>query len=154
MNQKRGLLFYIAIAAFIGIVIFPFLWVLLASLKAPLYLYGEYAFSIKVPEYTLQNYISVFTNHPFGRYLLNSFTVGVLTMFLSISIAAFASYAVARLYFLKTFFSAFCSPYPCCRKSPHCRRCFCLCNPSVCATRTPGWSFPIQPMPCRLRYGT
>ncbi|MFD1775572.1 carbohydrate ABC transporter permease [Paenibacillus rhizophilus] len=105
MNQKTGLLLYIAIAAFIGIVIFPFLWILLASLKAPLYLYGEYAFSIKVPEYTLQNYISVFTNHPFGRYLLNSFTVGVLTMFLSISIAAFASYAVARLYFFgKTFF--------------------------------------------------
>ncbi|WP_051503515.1 carbohydrate ABC transporter permease [Paenibacillus forsythiae] len=86
-------------------IIFPFLWVLLASLKAPLYLYGEYAFSIKVPAYTLENYISVFTNHPFGRYLLNSFAVGVLTMFLSISVAAFASYAVARLHFFgKTFF--------------------------------------------------
>lgn len=105
MRQKAGLLFYIAIIGFIGIVIFPFLWVLLASLKAPLYLYGEYAFSIKVPAYTLENYISVFTNHPFGRYLLNSFVVGVLTMFVSISIAAFASYAVARLHFLgKTFF--------------------------------------------------
>ncbi|AKG33831.1 carbohydrate ABC transporter permease [Paenibacillus durus] len=105
MRPKPGLLFYIAIVAFIGIVIFPFLWVLLASLKAPLYLYGEYAFSIKVPAYTLENYISVFTNHPFGRYLLNSFVVGVLTMLLSISIAAFASYAVARLHFFgKTFF--------------------------------------------------
>ncbi|AHV96356.1 carbohydrate ABC transporter permease [Paenibacillus sabinae] len=105
MRQKAGLLFYIAIIVFIGIIIFPFLWVLLASLKAPLYLYGEYAFSIKVPAYTLENYISVFTNHPFGRYLLNSFVVGVLTMFVSISIAAFASYAVARLHFLgKTFF--------------------------------------------------
>ncbi|NJJ39591.1 carbohydrate ABC transporter permease [Paenibacillus apii] len=105
MRQKAGLLFYIAIIVFIGIVIFPFLWVLLASLKAPLYLYGEYAFSIKVPAYTLENYISVFTNHPFGRYLLNSFVVGVLTMFVSISIAAFASYAVARLHFFgKTFF--------------------------------------------------
>lgn len=105
MNHKAGPLFYTAVILFIGIVIFPFLWILLASLKAPLYLYGEYAFSIKVPQYTLANYAAVFTNHPFGRYLLNSFVVGMLTMFGSIAIASFASYAVARLYFFgKTFF--------------------------------------------------
>ncbi|AJY77720.1 carbohydrate ABC transporter permease [Paenibacillus beijingensis] len=99
MSKKAGPLFYGATAAFVLTVMFPFLWVLLASVKSPSYLYGRYAFSVIVPGYTLDNYLSVFQNHPFGGYLLNSLTVGVMTMAVAIVVASFASYAIARLHF-------------------------------------------------------
>jgi len=99
MNRQAGYSFYAATAIFVAAVMFPFVWIFLASVKAPAYLYGRYAFDVVVPEYTLDNYVSVFANHPFGRYLLNSFAVGLLTMTVTLGIASFASYAIARLHF-------------------------------------------------------
>ncbi len=78
---------------------FPFFWVFLASVKETEYLYGPHAFDVIVPGYTLDNYVSVFVNHPFGRYLLNSLTVAGLTMLYSLFVASFAAYAIARLQF-------------------------------------------------------
>jgi multiple sugar transport system permease protein len=99
MNRQAGHSFYAATAIFVAAVMFPFVWIFLASVKAPAYLYGRYAFDVVVPKYTLDNYVSVFANHPFGRYLLNSFAVGLLTMAVTLGIASFASYAIARLHF-------------------------------------------------------
>ncbi|WP_027091835.1 carbohydrate ABC transporter permease [Cohnella thermotolerans] len=105
MNKRAGPAFYAVVAVFVLIVLFPFFWVFLASVKAPAYLYGDYAFDVIVPKYTIDQYVSVFTNHPFGRYLLNSFAVGLLTMGVSLVVASFASYAIARLHFWgKSFF--------------------------------------------------
>ncbi|MED4599952.1 carbohydrate ABC transporter permease [Paenibacillus validus] len=105
MAKKSGLLFYVGITIFIAAVMFPFFWVFLASVKETEYLYGPHAFDVIVPGYTLDNYVSVFVNHPFGRYLLNSLTVAGLTMLYSLFVASFAAYAIARLQFFgKTFF--------------------------------------------------
>lgn len=105
MAKKSGLLFYVGITIFIAAVMFPFFWVFLASVKENEYLYGPHAFDVIVPGYTLDNYVSVFVNHPFGRYLLNSLTVAGLTMLYSLFVASFAAYAIARLQFFgKTFF--------------------------------------------------
>lgn len=92
-------LFYTGISVFVLAVLFPFLWVFLASIKGAGYLYGQYAFKLLVPEYSLENYVRVFANHPFGRYLLNSLIVATLTMLFSVAVASFAAYAVARLHF-------------------------------------------------------
>ncbi|MDF2934828.1 MAG: transporter permease [Paenibacillaceae bacterium] len=92
-------LFYAGVAVFVLSVLFPFLWVFLASVKGAGYLYGQYAFKLLVPAYSLENYVRVFAHHPFGRYLLNSLIVAAMTMLFSVAVASFAAYAVARLHF-------------------------------------------------------
>lgn len=105
MNKKPNALLYAGISIFSVLVLFPFFWVFLASVKPRSYLYGEHAFHIWVPAYTIENYILVFANHPFGRFLWNSIAVASLTTAVSLIFASLAAYAVARLYFLgKSFF--------------------------------------------------
>ncbi|WP_240420142.1 carbohydrate ABC transporter permease [Paenibacillus periandrae] len=99
MVKKAGFLFYLGVTVFVGAAMFPFMWIFLASIKQTAYLYGTYAFDIFVPGYTWDNYVRVFVNHPFGRYLINSFSIAGLTMIYSLIVASFAAYAIARLHF-------------------------------------------------------
>jgi multiple sugar transport system permease protein len=99
MTKKAGPLFYVFLVAFLFVVMFPFLWQLIASLKPPSELFGENAFNAIIQNPTLDNYQRVFTQRPFGTYLWNSFVVATLTTVFSIAIATFASYAIAWLNF-------------------------------------------------------
>nr|WP_279664558.1 carbohydrate ABC transporter permease [Ectobacillus ponti] len=78
---------------------FPFLWILLASVKPATELFGETAFNWFAKNPTTASYVSVFTNYPFGRYLWNSTVVAFITTVYSVFVAAFAAYAIARLDF-------------------------------------------------------
>jgi multiple sugar transport system permease protein len=97
-------MFYIGLFVFVFIVMFPFLWVLISSLKPVSELFGVEAFIPYTSEPTFENYMSVFVNHPFGTYLKNSFIVSAATTIYTVFIASFAAYAIARLHFKgKTF---------------------------------------------------
>lgn len=98
MEQKAGRLFYVFLTGFISIVLFPFLWIFLASIKPQSHLYGEYAFKL-ITTPTLAHYKSVFLNHPFENFIWNSFAVAGLTTIYSVIIASFSAYAIARLHF-------------------------------------------------------
>jgi multiple sugar transport system permease protein len=99
MKKQAGPLFYVFLAGFLFVVMFPFLWQLLASLKPPSELFGENAFRVIIQNPTLENYKRVFTQRPFGTYLWNSTVVATLTTLYSIIIASFAAYAIAWLNF-------------------------------------------------------
>ena len=99
MQKKAGPLFYVFLVAFMIVVLFPFAWQFIASLKPPGELFGDNAFNPIVQNPTLENYESVFTQRPFGRYLLNSLIVASLTTVYAIVISTFASYAIAWLNF-------------------------------------------------------
>jgi multiple sugar transport system permease protein len=99
MKQKPGFLFYLMIAGFLFIILFPFLWQLITSLKPPGELFGDHAFRPFIDHPTLENYKRVFTQRPFHLYLWNSFVVASLTTVYCIVIASFAAYAIARLHF-------------------------------------------------------
>lgn len=136
---------------------FPFFWVFLASVKETEYLYGPHAFDVIVPGYTLDNYVSVFVNHPFGRYLLNSLTVAGLTMLYSLFVASFAAYAIARLQFFsekRSFFWVCCWRFPCFRRSLRFPRFSCSCRLPGCATRIWDLLFRIRLLRFRYRSGT
>ena len=47
--------------------------------------------------FTFGNYVSVFSENPFGRFLLNSAVVSVAATLLCVLFAAFAGYALGRL---------------------------------------------------------
>ena len=81
------------------IVLFPFYWMVLTSLKS----YGAYN-SEYIPRFftlspTLQNYADAFTTVPLGRYLLNTLLFTVGTTALMLIVITLAAFAFARLRF-------------------------------------------------------
>ncbi|GKU83099.1 carbohydrate ABC transporter permease [Niallia sp. NCCP-28] len=104
MQKKAGFLFYLFLFVFVFVVMFPFLWMLITSIKPMTELFGDSSFTPYTQNPTFQNFISVFVNYPFLRYLWNSFVVSSITTIYTVFIASFAAYAIARLQFKgKTF---------------------------------------------------
>lgn len=99
MNKKAGIGFYIFLVIFVFVIMFPFLWILLSSVKPLSELFGREAFSWFTSNPTIQSYISVFTIRPFHLYLWNSLVVATITTLYTVFVAAFAAYAIARLRF-------------------------------------------------------
>jgi putative chitobiose transport system permease protein len=90
---------YFLLAAIAVVMLFPLLWLLSTSLKSP----TENIFSFPpqlIPETpTLQNFVTVWQNHPFGRYLFNSTLIAVLTVAFNLLFCSLAAYPLARLDF-------------------------------------------------------
>ncbi|WP_347548985.1 carbohydrate ABC transporter permease [Pseudalkalibacillus hwajinpoensis] len=99
MNKKAGPMFYVFLVVFVFIVMFPFLWMLASSIKPLSELFGKEAFNPFTSNPTLQNYVSVFVDYPFMRYLWNSTVVATITTVYTVLVASFAAYAIARLNF-------------------------------------------------------
>lgn len=82
-----------------AVVLFPFYWMVLTSIKS----YGSYN-SEHVPSFftlspTLQNYMDAFTTVPLGNYLLNTLLFTVITTALMLAVIILAAFAFARLDF-------------------------------------------------------
>ncbi|WHY66129.1 carbohydrate ABC transporter permease [Neobacillus sp. SuZ13] len=104
MQKKASPFFYVFLVIFVFVVMFPFLWMLISSVKPATELFGERAFTPYTTHPTWKNYISVFAEHPFLRYLWNSTVVASVTTVYTVTVASFAAYAIARLQFKgKTF---------------------------------------------------
>ncbi len=76
--------------------LFPALWLLLTSFKTSGEL-RQLPITYWPENFTFQNYVSVFSENPFGRFLLNSAVVSVAATLLCVLFAAFAGYALGRL---------------------------------------------------------
>ena len=90
---------YFLLAVWAVIVLFPFYWMLLTSLKS----YSAYN-AESIPKFftlspTLQNYADAFTAVPLGRYLLNTTIFTVVTTALMLAVITLAAVAFARLDF-------------------------------------------------------
>lgn len=75
---------------------FPALWILLTSLKTEAELVSK-PITYWPSQPTLQNYVQAFTDQPLLLYLANSAIVATLATVVSLVVAAFAAYAIARL---------------------------------------------------------
>ncbi len=81
------------------ITIFPFLWMLLTSLKGP-----ADAITSVPPQFipanpTLDNYAKVWSQLPIARFFLNSITVSLALTGLNVLVAALAAYPLAKMRF-------------------------------------------------------
>lgn len=90
---------YILLAFWAVVVLFPFYWMVLTSLKS----YGAYN-SEYIPKFftlspTLQNYMDAFTAVPLGKYFLNTIIFTVATTALMMIVITLAAFAFARLEF-------------------------------------------------------
>ena len=90
--------FYLFVIIFVVLLLLPFIWQFLTSVKPlneiaempakwiPSHIHGDF-------------YENVFTKHPFARYMLNSLIVATTATLLSLLVGASAAYALSRLHF-------------------------------------------------------
>lgn len=97
MKKKAGVGFYVFLAIFILIIVFPFYYELITSLKTQDDIFGS--FRLWPQKITFLSYEQVFSERPFGAFLWHSFVISGLTTLFAIVIASFTAYAVARLKF-------------------------------------------------------
>lgn len=101
-SRKAGLrkaLTYLGLSIWAVVVLFPFYWMVLTSLKS----YGAYN-SEHTPQFftlspTLENYREAFTAVPLGGYLLNTLIFSLITTAAMVVVSTLAAYAFARLEF-------------------------------------------------------
>jgi raffinose/stachyose/melibiose transport system permease protein len=90
---------YIFIAFFLVIQLFPLIWVLSASLQTPETLAAGPSNRLIPESFYLGNYIRAFSTSPLLRYVFNSTVVAVLTIGITVVLAAPAAYAIEKLRF-------------------------------------------------------
>ena len=76
------------------IVLFPFYWMVLTSLKSYSAYNSEYIPKFYTLSPTFQNYANVFTEVPLGRYQLNTLIFTVLTTAVMVVVAVLAAFAL------------------------------------------------------------
>lgn len=95
--QKTVIYFFLTVWALI--VLFPFYWMVLTSVKSYSAYNAEHVPAFFTLSPTLQNYVDAFTTVPLMGYLLNTLIFTVITTFLMVIVSVLAAYAFARLEF-------------------------------------------------------
>ena len=90
---------YLFLALWAILVLFPFYWMVLTSIKS----YGAYN-SEYIPRFftlnpTMENYAEAFTAVPLGRYFLNTVIFTLATTALMLVVTVLAAFAFSRLEF-------------------------------------------------------
>ena len=97
-NIRNGVIYFF-LCLWALIVLFPFYWMVLTSVKS----YGSYNAEY-IPKFftlspTLQNYVDAFTTVSLGRYLWNTLFFTVVTTAIMLVVITLAAFAFARLNF-------------------------------------------------------
>jgi multiple sugar transport system permease protein len=95
---KKGIT-YLLLTFWAVIVLFPFYWMLLTSVKSYSAYNSEYTPSFITLSPTLQNYSDAFTAVPLARYFVNTLIFTVITTAAMLFVTVLAAYAFARLEF-------------------------------------------------------
>ena len=93
------MLIYIFLIIWGLIVLFPFYWMILTSIKSYSSYNSEYVPRFIATSPTLQNYKDAFTAVPLARYFLNTIIFTVITTALMLVVIVLSAYAFARLNF-------------------------------------------------------
>lgn len=98
-KRVKNAIVYILLALWAVIVLFPFYWMVLSSLKD----YGAYN-SEYIPKFfttspTFSNYVNAFTSVNLGQYLLNTLIFTVITTVIMLIVITLAAFAFSRLDF-------------------------------------------------------
>ena len=98
-EKVRKTVTYVLLTLWALIVLFPFYWMLLTSVKSYSAYNGEYVPSFFTLSPTLQNYVDAFTTVNLARYFTNTIVFTVATTAIMMVVIIFAAYAFARLDF-------------------------------------------------------
>ena len=95
----RNVVIYTLLILWAVMVLFPFYWMILTSVKSYSSYNGEYVPSFFTLSPTMQNYIDAFTTVSLGRYLWNTLIFTVITTAIMLIVITLAAFAFARLEF-------------------------------------------------------
>ena len=98
-EKIRKIVTYTLLTLWALIVLFPFYWMLLSSVKSYSAYNGEYVPSFFTLSPTLQNYVDAFTTVNLARYFTNTIVFTLATTAIMMVVIIFAAYAFARLDF-------------------------------------------------------
>ena len=90
---------YILLGLWALIVLFPFYWMVLTSVKSYSAYNSEYIPTFFTLQPTLQNYVDAFTAVSLGRYFLNTLIFTLITTAVMLVVVTLAAFAFARLEF-------------------------------------------------------
>jgi len=90
---------YVLLSLWAVVVLFPFYWMVLTSVKSYSAYNGEYIPKLFTLSPTLQNYADAFTQVPLGGYFLNTLIFTMVTTAIMVFVTVLAAFAFARLEF-------------------------------------------------------
>lgn len=92
-------LLYLLLTFWAVMVLFPFYWMVLTSVKSYSSYNSEYVPKLFTLSPTIENYVSAFTSVPLARYFTNTIIFTVATTALMLVVTVLAAFAFARLQF-------------------------------------------------------
>ena len=98
-SMAGRILSYLFLTLWAFIVLFPFYWMILTSVKSYSAYNSEYVPAFFTLQPTIQNYIDAFSAVPLGRYFLNTLIYTGVTTVIMIVVVVLSAYAFARLDF-------------------------------------------------------
>jgi raffinose/stachyose/melibiose transport system permease protein len=98
LNIGIRTIFYLVLAVFVIVQVYPIFWVIASSFKTQAEVAQNAPYSLPHSLY-LGNYVSMFKNSKIPTYFLNSSMVAILTLLFTILIGAPAAYAIEKLRF-------------------------------------------------------
>lgn len=98
-GRVRSTAVHILLSLWAVIVLFPFYWMVLTSIKSYSAYNSEYIPKFFTLSPTLQNYVDAFAAVPLWRYFTNTLVFTLITTLLMLAVIALAAFAFARLEF-------------------------------------------------------
>ena len=99
-NEKiRKAVTYVLLTFWSVIVLFPFYWMILSSVKSYSAYNSEYVPKLYTTSPTMQNYVDAFTAVPLGRYFFNTLIFTVATTALMMIVTVLAADLVYTIFF-------------------------------------------------------
>ena len=98
-KNARNVVVYTLLTLWAIMVLFPFYWMILSSVKSYSAYNAEYIPQLFTLAPTLENYVSAFTAVPLDRYFLNTLIYTVSTTAIMLVVTILAAFAFARLEF-------------------------------------------------------
>lgn len=96
---RQSVVFYLLLGVVMGLLLFPFYWGLITSLKFEVEIY-DFSGNFLVPKNpSLDNYMTLFSEPGYFRWFWNTILVSTVTTFVSVLVSVMAGFAIARLRF-------------------------------------------------------
>lgn len=98
-RRAAGAVTYALLVLWAAVVLFPFYWMILTSVKSYSTYNSEYIPKFYTLSPTLRNYVDAFTTVPLGKYFLNTVIFTLVTTAVMLVVITLAAFAFARLDF-------------------------------------------------------
>lgn len=98
-NKTRNVIIYALLSIWAIIVLFPFYWMILTSIKSYSSYNSEYVPKFIALSPTAENYVTAFTAVPLAKYFFNTIVFTVVTTGMMLVVVVLSAFAFARLDF-------------------------------------------------------